>query len=213
MRPRSLVLALPARLTASVLATPARALEPVWDRLPRGVPADSLAPALHVLESRSARPLAAAAAFALGQFHHARGEYRSAADAFARAAVRLTGFERAEARLQQGVALLGAAEGSRARAAFEEALRSAPPEAPSGRALRAQAELGLARAFALTGETLRELEVLDRLLDGPAGEAEPAALERFAVLCEGVGREGDAAGARDRLLRRWPRSFEAARLG
>ena len=200
-----------ALLTAT--ASAARALEPVWDRLPRGVPADSLAPALRVLETRSARPLAAAAAFALGQFHHARGEYRSAADAFARAAVRLTGFERAEARLEQGVSLLGAAEGARARAAFDEALRYAPPEAPSARALRAQAELGLARAFALTGETLRELDVLDRLLDGPAGEAEPAALERFAVLCEGVGREGDAASARDRLLRGWPRSFEAARLG
>jgi tetratricopeptide (TPR) repeat protein len=195
---------LPAALIAASLTS--LGLTPVWDQLPPGLPADSLAPALSSLETRAARPVAAAAAFALGQFHHARGEFRAAAGAFGRAAARLSGQDRAEARHGQGLACLGAGEPRRARAAFEEAMSL------SAR-LRPLAQLGLARAFALTGETPREFDVLSRLLHGPAGEAEPAALERFAALCDALGRADEAASARDRLLRRWPRSFEAARLG
>lgn len=189
-----------------LLATPAWPLEPVWSHLPAGVPADSLAPVLQRLEARSSRPLAASAAYTLGQFHHARGEYRAAAEAFARAAVKLAGEERADARYGQGLALLGAQDAGRARAAFEDV-------ATSSVSLRAQAQLGLAQAHALAGETARELDVLRRLLDGPAGEAEPAALERYAALCDRLKRPTDAAAARERLVRRWPRSFEAARLG
>jgi len=74
-------------------------------------------------------------------------------------------------------------------------------------------ELGLAQALALTGETGHELDVLERLLQGSAGEAEPAALELFAGLCDRLHRTNEAIAARDRLLRRWPRSLEAARLG
>jgi tetratricopeptide (TPR) repeat protein len=200
----------PRLLTATVLllsgALASLATAPVWDQLPAGLPADSLAPALRSLESRASRPVAASAAFALGQFHHARGEYRAAADAFSRAAARLAGAERAEARYRQGLALLGAREGGRARAAFEDVLALSQP-------LRPLAQLGLARALALAGETARELDVLARLLDGPAGEAEPAALERYAELCERLERTDQASAARDRLLRRWPRSYEAARLG
>ncbi len=187
-------------------AAPARALEPLWRHVPAGLPADSLAPALQQLESRGPRALAASAAFTLGQFHHARGEYRLAADAFGRAAARLVGAERADARYRQGLALLGAHEAGRARAAFEEVASSSQP-------LRKHAQLGVAQAHALAGETSRELDVLRRLLDGPAGDAEPAALERYAALCEQLGRPADAAAARERLARLWPRSFEAARLG
>jgi hypothetical protein len=72
---------------------------------------------------------------------------------------------------------LGAQDAGHARAAFEDA-------AASSTLLRAYAQLGLAQAHALAGETSREMEVLRRLLDGPAGEAEPAALERYAALCD-----------------------------
>ena len=187
------------------LGAPAQALEPVWSQLPAGLPADSLGPALRALEARGARPLAASAAYALGPFQHARGEYRQAAEAFARAAARLTGYDRADARFHQGVALLGAQDAGRARAAFEEVAGASQP-------LRALALLGLAQSHALAGEIPQEMDVLRRLIDGPAGEAEPAALERWAVLCDGLGRASEAAAARERLVRRWPRSFEAARV-
>ena len=188
-----------------LLVTTSRALEPVWNRLPGALPADSLAPELRRIEAQGTRPVAASAAYALGQFHHARGEFRTAAEAFGRAAARWTGPDRAEARYRQGLAWLGAQEPGRARATFEEV-------ASSSSTLRPFAQLGLAYAFALSGEVTRELDVLDRLLEGPAGEAEPAALDRYAALCDRLGRESEARTARERLLRRWPRSFEAARV-
>lgn len=206
MRPSSHRNAVAAIACLLLSAASARALEPVWSQLPAGLPADSLRPALLRLESRGPRAVAGSAAFTLGQFHHARGEYRLAAEAFGRAAARLTGEERADARYHQGLALLGAQDAGRARAAFEEAASSSP-------LLRPFAQLGLAQAHALAGETAREMDVLRRLLDGPAGEAEPAALERYAALCDRLERPSEATAARERLLRRWPRSFEAARLG
>jgi tetratricopeptide (TPR) repeat protein len=204
MRPPMLLGA--ALVALCAVSAPVRALESVWARLPAGLPADSLAPALLRLEAASPRSTAAGAAYALGQFHHARGEYRLAADAFGRAAARLTGYERAESRYRQGLAWLGAGDGGRARAAFEEVATESQP-------LRPLAQLGLAQALAFGGETEREIAVLKHLLDGPAGEAEPAALERYAALCDRAHRTSDAIAARDRLLRRWPRSLEAARLG
>ncbi len=188
------------------LAAPAFALESVWSRLPPGLPADSLAPALRRIEAGGPKSTAAGAAFALGQFHHARGEYRQAAAAFGRAAARLAGYDRSDARYRQGLSWLGVGDGGHARASFEAVSAESQP-------LRPLAQLGLAQAQALTGEPEPELEVLKRLLDGPAGEAEPAALELYAALCDRAHRTEDAIAARDRLLRRWPRSLEAARLG
>ena len=185
-------------------AVPARAMEPVWPQV-ASVPADSLVPALKTIEARGPRPVSASAAYALGQLHHARGEYRLAAEAFGRAAARLSGADRADARYRQGVAWLGAQEAGRARASFEEV-------AAASRALRALAQLGLAQSFALSGEPAREKSVLDRLLQEPAGEAEPAALARSIELSERLHRTSDAEAARERLRRRWPRSFEAARV-
>jgi len=198
-------LALTVGLLLLVLARPAHALVSVWDRVPAGVAADSLGPVLQRLESANPRAVSAGAAYALGQFRFARGEYRPAAEAFGRAAARLQGYDRAEARYRQGLAWLGANEGGRARAAFEDVSSTSDP-------LRPLAQLGLARALALTGEAALEFETLQRLLQAPAGEAEPAALERYAVLCDRAHRVADAVAARDRLERRWPRSLEAARL-
>jgi tetratricopeptide (TPR) repeat protein len=191
----------------SAIAAPAQAaVESVWAKLPLGLPADSLAPALARIEAVGPKAASAGAAYALGQFHHARGEYRLAADAFGRAAARLSDYDRAEARYRQGLAWLGVGDGGRARASFEAVSAEAQP-------LRPLAQLGLAQALALEGEADRELQVLKQLLDGPAGEAEPAALERYAALCDRARRTSDAVAARDRLVRRWPRSLEAARLG
>jgi len=190
---------------AAIWATPATAIESVWARLPAGLPADSMAAPLHRIEATGPRPTAAGAAYALGQFHMARGEYPLAAAAFGRAAARLEGHDRGEARYRQGVAFLGEREPGKARAAFEEV-------AMLSQTLRALAQLGLAQSFVLAGERERAIDVLRRLLDGPAAEAEPAALARYAALCERAHREADVAAARARLARRWPRSFEAALL-
>jgi len=202
---RSSVLTAVTCLALLAWAVPARAMEDVWSRLPRGLPADSLGPALRRLESAGPVGVAGAAAFAAGQFHHARGEYRLAADAFGRAAARLQNLEHTEARYRQGLAWLGERDPGRARAAFEEVAMLSQP-------YRALAQLGLARAYALGGEPEQEQNVLRRLLDRPAGEAEPAALARYAALCDRAHRAGEARAARERLAKRWPRSFEAALL-
>ena len=75
---------------------------------------------------------------------------------------------------------------------------------------RSLAQFGLARAHALAGEPEQELDLLLRLLDRPAGEAEPAALARYAALSDRLHHTNEAREARERLLKRWPRSFEAA---
>jgi len=191
-------------LAATALAvSPALSIEPVWSRLPAGLPADSLGPALRRIEAEGPRAPSAGAAYALGQFHMARGEHRHAAAAFGRAAARLEGSDRAEARYRQGLAWLGERDPGRARAAFDEAL------VLSG-ALRPLVQLGLAQVFRLAGEQGRELEMLRRILAGPPSEAEPAALDRYAELCDRGHRPGEASVARERLLARWPRSLEAA---
>jgi len=195
--------AVAAALVAGAAAAPVHAMEDVWSRLPPGLPADSLGSALRRLEVAGPATTSAAAAFAEGQFHHARGEYRLAADAFGRAAARLQGLEHTEARYRQGLAWLGERDPGRARAAFEEVAMLSQP-------YRALAQLGLARAYALGGEPEKEQTVLRRLLDRPAGEAEPAALARYAALCDRAHRAGEARAARERLVKRWPRSFEAA---
>src|SRR5262245_50608189 len=150
---------------------PAAALEPVWSRLPAGLPADSLGPALRRLEAAGPAGVAGAAAFTLGEFHFARGEYRAAAGAFGRAAARLQGLAPTEARYGQGSAWLGERDGGHARAAFDEVAMLSGP-------YRSLAQLGLARAYGLQGDSDHELAMLRRLLDRPAGEAEPAALAR-----------------------------------
>ena len=192
-------------LALLVLAAPAYPMSDVWSKLPQGLPADSLGPALQRLESAGQATTSAAAAFALGEFHHARGEYRLAAEAFGRAAARLQGLEHTEARYRQGLAWLGDRDPGRARAAFEEVAMLSQP-------FRSLAQFGLARAHALAGEPEQELDLLLRLLDRPAGEAEPGALASYAALCDRLRRTGEARAARERLAKRWPRSFEAALL-
>jgi hypothetical protein len=192
-------------LAVLVLAAPAFAMSDIWSRLPSGLPADSLGPALRRLEAAGPPSTSAAAAFAEGEFHYARGEYRLAADAFGRAAARLQALEHTEARYRQGLAFLGARDPGRARAAFEEVSMLSQP-------FHDLAQFGLARAYALAGETDQELTALRRLLDRPAGEAEPAALARYAALSDRLHHDSEARAARERIAKRWPRSFEAALL-
>src|SRR4051812_36025829 len=131
VRPRLPAPACAAIAALCVFAAPAAGMESILQRFPANAGADSLAPLLQRIESGSARPTAGAAAFALGELYEARGDVRLAADAFGRAAARLTADDRARARYRQGVAWLGVPDVWRARAAFEESQRSPAMRAES----------------------------------------------------------------------------------
>ncbi len=170
-------------------------------------PADSLPVALRRFESLRARaPEGTEAVLVLGQLHYARGEYRRAAGAFARAAARLEPARKPEARYWAGLAWLALGESDQARAALDEVATAGGPR-------QAQAMLAQAQAWELAQRPARAAEVLSILLDGhlgEPGEAGPAALERAAALAERDGHEEDARKARERMLRDYPRSIEAA---
>ncbi len=167
-------------------------------------PADSLPVALRQFESRRARsPEGTDAVLALGQLHYARGEYRRAAEAFARAAARLEPARKPEARYWAGLARLALGEADQARAALDEVAAAGGPR-------RSEAMLAQAQAWDLAQRPARAVEVLTVLLDMDPGEVGATALDMAAALAERDGHEDQARKARERLLRDYPRSFEAA---
>ncbi len=194
-------------VTTCVLATPAapaETLAPELRALLGGTPADSLPGPLRRYEAEHARsPEAADAALLLGQLQYARGEYRRAAETFARAAARLDPARKPEARYWAGLSWLGLGEPDQTRAALEEV-------ANGGGVRRAGALLAVAQAWELARRPDRAAETLSGLLAGHPGEAGPAALERVAALAERDGHEDQAREARERLLAQYPRSMEAA---
>jgi tetratricopeptide (TPR) repeat protein len=164
--------------------------------------ADTLVVALKRLES--GRPdQGGNAALLLGQLHFARGEYRLAADAFARAAARLDPARKPEARYWVGLSWLGLGDPNQARAALEEVADSDSPR-------RALARLGIAQAWELAGRPERARQTLEALLAGDPGEAGPPALARLAALADAAHQPEVARSARERLMREYPASDEAA---
>ncbi len=199
----ALVLLLAGFLAAATPTSALAVLEQAWNAVPAHVPSESLAVRLRALELRPTSAVSAgAAAFALGQLHYARGEYRQAGEAFTRATGRLTGVERGEARYWSGLAALAVGEGPAARAAFAEA-------APDRRAL---AQLGIAQAWDLEQRPDKAFDVLRLLLAGEAGEATAPALDKYAQLAERLHRPDEAARARGRLAREFGGTIEAARV-
>jgi tetratricopeptide (TPR) repeat protein len=169
-----------------------------------GTPADSLPGPLRRYEADHARsPEAADAALLLGQLQYARGEYRGAAETFARAAARLVPARKSEARYWAGLSWLGLGEPDQTRAALEEV-------ASGEGARRASALLAVAQAWELMRRPDRAAEILSGLIARDPGEAGPAALERVAALAARDGQEERARRARERLLADYPRSMEAA---
>ena len=167
--------------------------------------ADSLVQPLKRFETEHGRfPEGGEAALALGQLHYARGEYRQAAEAFARAAARQEPALKNEARYWAGLSWLAQREPSQARAALEEVAHSGSPRGP-------EAMLGLAMAWETAQRPERALEVLHRLLGGDPGEAGPAALEHTMALAEALHLQRESRDARARLLRQYPNSIEATR--
>lgn len=187
-------------IAAATALTP---LSPALDSLVHRLPVDSLAVPLARLESTSAAPRARAqAALLLGHLYYARGEYRRAADAYARAAARFDPGHKDEARYWGGLSWLALGDPVQARAALEPVAANGPR--------RAEAMLAMALAWEQSGRSDKALETLERLLEGDPGEAGPAALERLAALERANGRPEAAERARNRLLRDDPGSIEAA---
>ena len=169
-------------------------------------PADSLVAPLRRFELEHVRASEGAdAAFALGELHFARGEYRQAYDAYSRAAARLDPARKPEARYRAGLCWLAIRDAAQARAALEEV-------AQSSARLRAPALLGLAQAWELAERPDRALETLERLLAQNPGESGPAALERVIALAARFERPDLGRRAGERLRRDYPKSIEAARL-
>jgi tetratricopeptide (TPR) repeat protein len=166
--------------------------------------ADSLLAPLARLEAARHGRDAAEAALTLGQLHYARGEYRQAAAAFARAAQRSDARHRGEVQYWTALAWLGAGEVGQARTVFEEAARNDSPRRP-------EALLGVALCWEAASQPERALEALQPLLAGEPGEAGPAALEHVAALGARLERPELARRARERLAKDYPRSIEAVR--
>lgn len=186
---------------ATAVATPIDA----WRAVPAGVSGDSSGWALAAQANASGNgPRSGAALVALGQFHYARGEYRQAADAFLRGTSRLQGADRAEARYWSGLAMLALGDPVRAREGFRDA-------AAGGPAQQSLALLGEAQATEIDGGAEKALEAYARVLARDPGEAGAPALSRYADLAEQLHRPDDARRARERLVREYPGSLEAAR--
>jgi len=188
-----------------VLLAANRAGSPL-DSVLAATPGDSLARPLRQLEVRGERGTdPGETALVLGQFHFARGEYRQAAETLARAAARLAPPRKLEARYWQGLALLAVQQTEEARGVLSDV-------AAAGGARRADAELGVAWTWEQAHRPDKALDVLDDLIASGAGEAGPAALERTVALAGELGQNDRARRARERLLKEYPRSVEAARV-
>jgi len=202
-------LALPGAPRPPGVAKPAKRPEPpppaTLAELLASTPADSLARPLRRFEAEHSRTrLGAEAAFTLGQFHFARGEYRQAGEAFARSAARFPPDRKSEARYWQGLSALGAGDPVQARAALEEV-------AAGGTVRRSEARFALAEAWDKAGRPDRAVEELRALLAAEPGAMTAPALERLAALNL---RLGDAEGARRaeaQLKSSHPASIEARR--
>jgi len=176
------------------------------DGVLQAYPADSLARPLRQFElDHGHGPEGADAAFALGQLHYARGEYRQAFESFPRAAARYAPERKSEARYWQGLSALGMRDAPQARSALEELAEGNGPRS-------AEARFGVSIAWEQAGRPDRAREILEPLISGPPSEVTPAALEQLVSLAT---RQNDAATARraaDRLRHDYPQSVEAMRL-
>src|SRR6188472_3354514 len=113
MRLRTVLLA---AVLAAFPATALAAAEAAWRALPPALPADSCVTRLRKWEAAPPSGVSSAdVSLALGQMHYARGEYRQAREAFARAAAKHMGEARGESRYWTGLASLALSEGPEAR--------------------------------------------------------------------------------------------------
>jgi len=168
-------------------------------------PTDSLDGPLRRFEIEHGRTMEGAdAGFALGQFHYARGEYRQAGDAFARAAARYPPDRKTEARYWQGLSALGEGDAVRARAILEDLGRVDSPR-------RAAARYALAESWVRAGKPAQAVTELEGLLADRPEDMETPALERVAELSARLGDAAEAERATRELARLNPEAAEPVR--
>ena len=141
----------------------------------------------------------------LGQLHFARGEYRDAGRAFARAGAQLDLARRPRARYLAGLSWMALREFERARAALQEAAVENSP-------VRAGARLALAQSWEASGRADRAFEELRFLMTEGPGEWGASALAMQRELALHMRRDAAARRAGERLLRDYPTSMEATRM-
>jgi tetratricopeptide (TPR) repeat protein len=157
-----------------------------------------------MLADHKRHPRAADAAEVLGDYHFARGEYRTAARHYETAA-EASGQDslRTHRLVCRGRALLAAGELDAAVGQFEQILRSAPGTAEAG--------LGLADAAALAGEEERAAGLYRAVIDhAPESELTPIALAQLIRVLDALGRGEEALEIARRLVEDYPRASEAA---
>ncbi len=201
---------LPAMVALLAIAAALAAAVPPSDSLTalvRGAPADSVALRLHAwIQAHPAGADGVSALLLLGRYEYARGEYRPAAAAFARAGARLEPAKKPEARYWAGLSWFALGDLERARGALEEVARAGGERA-------SDAQLALAQVWEAGGRSDKALEALNALLAGDPGEAGATALAMTFEIATAQHREPEAERAAGRLLRDYPRSLEAARFG
>lgn len=148
--------------------------------------------------------LAGQAAEILGDYHYARGEYKTAAGHYGMAAEMTTKeSERNHRLLLRGRSILAAGDPDAAREQFEEILRSAPRNVGAG--------LGLADAAAMAGDGARAAQLYRAVLaEAPESDEAPMALAQLIRTLDGLDREEEALAAARRLVEDYPRASEAA---
>lgn len=167
-------------------------------------PAETVAARLRALELESGDAgLSGAAAMTRGQLHFARGEFRTAADVFSRLAARVGPDAKPEARYWAGLSWLGAGQLSQARATLEEVARVPGPR-------QNDAVLAVAHTFEPASTPERIAASLEGAVRSRPDENAPGLLERLATVLESRSQNDAARGVRERLLREYPRSIEAA---
>jgi len=194
-----------ALLTLSVLLAAPAAVQDSLAALIRGAAPDSVAAVLRAYASRHPGAEGNEALLALGRYEYARGEYRQAANAFARAGARLEPARKSEARYWAGLSWFALGDLERARGALEEVART-------GGLRHRDAQLALAQVWEAGGRTDRALEELESLLAADPGELGATALAMRYEIGTAQHRDGEAERAAERLLQQYPRSLEAARL-
>jgi tetratricopeptide (TPR) repeat protein len=194
---------LPVLLLALVASAPSA---DSLDALIRASMPDSVPVALQTYAARhSGDPKGVRALMRLGQYEYARGEYRPAAAAFARAAARLEPARKPEARYWAGLSWFALGDLERARGALEEVARA-------GGMRRSEAQLALAQVWEAAGRRDKAREELDALLESRPGEVGATALAMRYEFETALHRDVEAGHAAERLLRDYPKSMEAARL-
>lgn len=203
-------IAAPAVAAVAAAALPASAFaqagesqaDTLWQQASSLADADSAAFLYELYVARHGRtPRAREAQLRLGKYFYARAEYRDAHRRFAAVAGR--GVLGEEARLGMARCRLALGQFVEARVDAHELLRS-----PNAR-LGWEGSFVVALALQGEGRTREALSEYLRLLERPAGPAQPSALLQAARAARSEGQNRQAGEFLEQLKREYPDSFEA----